>query len=206
MKEISTVGHSNLQLPDFLSMILRYGINVIADVRSVPFSAANPQFARDSLATQLAGIAIDYVFLGNELGGRSARADCYVNGRVEYDRLARTETFKWGLGRLTVDIKKGRRIALMCSEKEPLDCHRAILIARHLELRGFAVKHILDTNRVEDHTASMQRLTRSLRINEAYAERSPSEMFNLAYEIQANNIAFRRKTCPDSPHRPLPLL
>ena len=129
---VFTVGHSTHALDDFLALLLRHGITAIADVRSSPYSRMNPQFNRETLHAALKGAGIAYVFLGAELGARSRDPDCYEDGKVQYDRLARTAAFQRGLARVQQGAAQ-YRLALMCAEKEPLDCHRTILVARHLE-------------------------------------------------------------------------
>ena len=104
------------------------------------------------------GVGIGYVFLGGELGGRPADRSCYdADGRVRYDRLADTDLFDDGIRRIIRSADE-RRIALMCTEKEPLECHRTLLVARTLTERGVPVAHILDDGRLENHAATMDRL------------------------------------------------
>ncbi len=129
----------------------------MADVRSSPYSRFNSQFNRETLANHLAACGIEYAFLGQELGGRPDDASCYENGQVLYDRVRKTRPFQRGLERIVQDMT-GRRIALMCSEKEPLECHRTLLVAQALQAQGIAVKHILADGELETHTAAMDRL------------------------------------------------
>lgn len=125
---VLTIGHSNHPIERFIGLLKQDGVTAVADVRSAPFSRHNPQFNKDSLQQSLSEAGIAYIFLGKELGARSNDRSCYEDGRVQYERLARTDLFLDGIER----VRKGAeqyRIALMCAEKEPLECHRTLLVA-----------------------------------------------------------------------------
>ena len=133
---VFAIGHSNHPAEAFLGLLLRHGIEEVVDVRSSPHSRYNPQFNRKTLQAALAEAGVGYVFMGAELGGRPADPSCYDGeGRVQYDRLAGTDAFNEGIRRV---IRRADecRIALMCSEKEPLACHRTLLIARVFDGAG----------------------------------------------------------------------
>ena len=155
---VYTIGHSNHPAEVFLGLLLSHGIEKVVDVRSSPHSRYNPQFNRKTLQAALAEAAVGYAFVGAELGGRPADPSCYDDeGRVQYDRLAGTEAFKEGIQQVVRQAGECR-VALMCSEKEPLDCHRTLLVARILTARGLAVAHILASGCLESHAAAMDRL------------------------------------------------
>src|SRR6185369_13260271 len=123
-------------LESFLSALGTHRVTAIADVRSYPYSNANPQFDRETLAEALETAGIAYVYLGKELGARTDDPTCYVNEKVQYDRLAQTKSFEEGLARVHRGMEK-YQVALMCAEGEPLACHRTILVARYLQESGF---------------------------------------------------------------------
>lgn len=154
---VFTIGHSTHSLEGFVSLLGQHAVTALADVRSAPFSRFNPQFNKDALARDLKAHGIKYVFLGRELGARSDDPSCYENGRVQYGRLARTELFKQGVERVLKGAGE-HRIALMCAEKEPLECHRTLLVARALDEQGVEVVHILGDGRLESHRSAMERL------------------------------------------------
>lgn len=155
---VFTIGHSTHPAEVFLELLLSHGIEEVMDVRSSPHSRYNPQFNRKGLQAALAGAGVGYVFMGAELGGRPADPSCYDGeGRVQYDRLAETEAFKAGI-RQVIRRAGECRIALTCSEKEPLACHRTLLIAHVLTAQGAAVAHILADGALEDHATTMDRL------------------------------------------------
>jgi uncharacterized protein (DUF488 family) len=189
---IYTIGHSNRTAEEFVALLVENELTAVADVRSQPYSRMNPQFNRESLAEFLGKHEIAYVFLGEELGARSRDPACYVDGKVQYDALARTKLFEHGLDRL----EKGTlryRLALMCAEKEPLACHRFILVARHLARRGFQLRHIIDPGVVEDHEASVTRLLVELRMDSMHLFGTQDDLVGLAYERQAARIAFSQE-------------
>ena len=154
---VLTIGHSNHPLEAFIELLSRHCVTALADVRSAPYSRFNPHFNREPLAAALNARGIGYVYLGRELGGRSDDPDDYEAGHIRYDRLARTERFKDGLDRIARGATE-HRIALMCAEKEPLDCHRTLLVGRALDERGVKVAHILADGRIEPHARAMDRL------------------------------------------------
>ena len=155
--ELFSIGHSTHTLETFVAFLKCHEVAKVADVRSTPYSRFNPQFNRDSLANSLVSHGIGYVFLGRELGGRPDDPACYENGRVRYDRVAATPVFQRGLDRVMQDAAAGN-VAIMCAEKEPLECHRTLLVGQALEVRGVAVRHIRADGTLEDHAAAMDRL------------------------------------------------
>jgi len=139
---IWTVGHSRHELPALLGVLHGAGIEVVADVRSQPFSRYNPQFNRERLRAAMQEAGLGYVFLGTELGGRPPEPGLHDSqGRVRYGALARTERFSAGLRRLLAEADR-HRVAVLCSEEDPRRCHRRLLIGRALVSHGICVRHI----------------------------------------------------------------
>jgi uncharacterized protein (DUF488 family) len=165
----------------------------VADVRSTPYSRFNPQFRREKLQAALAEAGIQYVFLGEELGARTQDPACYdAEGRVSYARLARTELFRNGLQRLITGMAD-HRISLMCAEREPLECHRTILVARELVREGVPVTHILADGTLESHEHALQRLAASLKLVDGDLFSDPTQRTEEAYDLQAARIAYVKK-------------
>ena len=187
---IFTIGHSTHRQERFIALLLQHGITALCDVRSMPYSRMNPQFNREELEEALMTHSIAYRFLGKELGARSDDPHCYEGGRVQYNRLAETDLFKHGLKRVLRGMKEGFRIALMCSEKEPLECHRSILVARHLAEFGVAITHIHANGRLESHDAALSRLARMVNLPENDMFHSREELLADAYRRQEERIAF----------------
>ena len=186
---VYTIGHSNQSLESFLETLRPSDITAVADVRSYPYSNANPQFDREPLSAALQAHGIAYVFLGKELGARTSDKTCYVAGKVEYDLLAKTGLFQEGLERIRTGREKFR-IALMCAESEPLACHRTILVARRLREIHIPVKHILRGGGIEDHEQTVERLLRALKINNHDMFRDHASLLSEAYRRQGDRIAY----------------
>jgi len=140
---ILTIGHSNHPIERFLALVQGAGVSALADVRSFPISRYAPQFNKDALAKSLAEKAIVYLYCGEELGGRSRDPSTL-------------ESFRKGLDRVVAESAR-HRVALMCAERDPLDCHR-LLLARALVERGIAVAHILASGEIASQHATDDRL------------------------------------------------
>jgi uncharacterized protein (DUF488 family) len=190
---IHTIGHSNHPIERFLALLEPQGITAVADVRSTPYSRFNPQFRREKLQAALAGVGIQYVFLGAELGARSQDPTCYdTESRVSYARLAGTDLFRKGIERLRTGMAE-HRTSLMCAEREPLECHRTILVARELVREGVAVTHILADGSLESHEHAMQRLATSLKLAAGDLFGNSADSIERAYDLQAARIAYVKK-------------
>lgn len=190
---IFSIGHSTHPLDRFVGLLKRHGIDVVADVRSMPFSKFNPQYDRDSLIETLKRSNMKYVFFGGELGARTEDPSCHdPDGKVRYDRLAARKDFKHAIARL-IEGARDRRIALMCAEKEPLDCHRAILVSQELYGKGCEVGHILDDGSLETHEAALERLLDAERIPRMDLFRSKKELLDEALSRREGRIAHRAR-------------
>ena len=188
---VLTIGHSNHTPEFFLELLTRHRVTALADVRSAPYSRFNPHFNRVQLAETLKASGVKYVYLGDQLGGRSDDQACYKLGRVRYDRLARTPLFREGLQRVLHGARE-HRIALMCAEKEPLHCHRALLIGHELDRRGTEVAHISPDGQLEPHSSAMTRLLAEFNLENDedlfYQHRPRSELIAEAIAIQTERV------------------
>lgn len=188
---IYTIGHSTHDLDTFLSLLKRYKVTAVVDVRSQPYSRT-PHFNRESLAESLNAQGTQYLFLGRELGARREETQCYVGDQALYERVAELPRFRAGLNQLTKSARE-HAVAVMCSEKEPLDCHRTVLISRHLQRLGFLVLHILADGRVEKHEQTEKRLVEMMGIKRSLFEPdlSDADLVDRAYEARGKEIAYR---------------
>ena len=192
---VFTIGHSTHPQERLIHLLLQHGITALCDVRSTPYSRVNPQFNRNELKEALKANGMVYVFLGRELGARSEDPACYENGRVQYDRLRRTELFRHGIHRVQEGMKN-YRLALMCAEKEPLECHRAILIARDLTALQIDVQHIHATGALESHTEALKRLAGLLHLPQGDIFNGAQDEFADVYRRQEERIAYAKNTAP----------
>jgi uncharacterized protein (DUF488 family) len=147
---IFTIGHSNLTIEDFLKLLHLHKIQILVDIRSEPYSKYVPHFNRKELEQAIKEAGMKYLFLGRELGGRPAGEEFYNSeGYVLYGRLADSPIFLEGISRLEEGLRKNMRIALMCSEEDPEECHRRLLVARVLLRRNIEVRHIRGNGSLE---------------------------------------------------------
>lgn len=140
-----------------MALLRMNGITAVADVRSKPFSRRHPHFSQPALRKVLEEASIAYMFLGESLGGQPADAALYRNNAPDYERMAATDGFQRALDRV-LDEAAGHRLALMCAEKEPLECHRFLMVSRHLALRDARITHILGDGSTEEHERTVRRL------------------------------------------------
>jgi uncharacterized protein (DUF488 family) len=190
-KPLFTVGHSTHSFEHFAGLLARHRIEAVGDVRSAPFSRRNPQFNRDALKTQLRAAGVSYVFLGREFGVRSANSDHYIDGKVQYRSLAREPAFLEGLQRVRTGAES-LRIALMCAERDPLGCHRTILVCRALRTADLDIQHILADGTLESRGAAEARLMTALNIVPDMFH-GEAECVERAYDTQADRIAYVRR-------------
>jgi len=155
--DILTIGHSNLPADRFIALLAGAGVTAVADVRSVPFSRWCPWFSSKALSERLARERLAYRALGDALGGRPQDPKFYCDGAVDYEAMAAAPAFRAGLDQVAEAMQR-HRVCLLCREREPLDCHRCLLVARALAERGFKPGHILADGTIEPHAATEQRL------------------------------------------------
>lgn len=151
MNRLYTIGHSNQTQDDFLGKLFMYHINCVVDVRSIPASKYSPQFNLEELRWFLKGHDIQYLHFGDEFGAR--RTDCInQDGQVDFEEAVKTPAFTSGVERLTKGMDKGFHITLMCSEANPLECHRFSLISRFFYDQGVDVQHIMKDAELASHS------------------------------------------------------
>lgn len=149
---VYTIGHSTHQLDYFLELLKKYGVTCVVDVRSVPASAYNPQYNQEPFKNFLQNHKITYLHFAEEFGARQTDPDLLDNeGKLDFDKVRKTWLFKNGLERIWQGVEKGFTIAIMCSESEPLDCHRFSMVSFGLENDGFEVKHILKDKSIKSN-------------------------------------------------------
>jgi uncharacterized protein (DUF488 family) len=142
---IYTIGYGNRSVEEFSALLQRYHIQYVVDVRSQPYSRYSPAFSQKLLMQHLQQQSIDYLFMGDTLGGRPADATCYVDGKVDYSRVCTKAFYLQGIQRLRVAWEKQLRVVLLCAEAKPQECHRSKLIGNTLFEQQIPVAHIDET-------------------------------------------------------------
>lgn len=149
MKRIFTIGHSTQGFDFFLSLLERHNINCIVDVRSTPYSQYATQYNQEILSCNLKRNGIYYLFMGEEFGARRRDSRLYTSeGFLDFDKVSKTTVFKKGIERVASGIDKGYNVAFMCTEKEPIDCHRTILVGHEFFRLGFEILNILSNGQL----------------------------------------------------------
>ena len=183
-----TIGHSTHSIEYFISLLARHCIIAICDVRSTPYSKFNPQFDREALKLSLNEHGVSYAFLGKELGARSDNPNCYIDGKVQYNYLIDEPLFEQGLHRIRQGMKD-YVIAIMCAERDPLTCHRTILLCRELRSPGIEIAHISADGSIETHAEAEQRLMQLVGVRPDMLD-DERTCIETAYDRQAEKIAY----------------
>lgn len=187
-----TIGYSPHTFEGMVNLLQKHDIGLLADVRSHPYSARRPEFNHKNLKKILPEQGIDHLFLGRELGARYQDPSVFVDGRADYELISRHPLFEQGLQRLRHELEK-HSVVLMCAEKEPLQCHRTILIARGLR-KEVQIRHILADGSLQEHQNAEQRLLELHGLGRPRLpelERSEEEKLARAYQKQGHKIAWR---------------
>lgn len=188
MSFLYTIGHSNHPIDTFVALLTGAGVDLVVDVRSVPHSRRFPQFAKKALTNALTEHGIGYRWMGDALGGLKHRREV-----ATFDQVAATQAFRAALATL-VRLTHTHTPALMCAEREPMTCHRTILVARHLRDQPVTLAHILGDGRIEPHADFEARLVRQTRISAGadaplLGETPPADPVEAAYAERAARMA-----------------
>ena len=198
-----TIGYSGFSTAEELADFLHgQGIDVLIDVRSVPYSAHRPQFDREALRMALEGKHLYYRHYAREFGARQEDRAYYRNGRLDFPTFTRSEPFLDGARKVERSLAQGWRLVLMCAEKDPLTCHRAVMISRAFQERGQPVVHLYSDGAQESHTALEARL-----IDLYYPQKDQCSLFaedmtddetklQEAYRLQNDKIGFPERDLP----------
>ena len=194
---VYTVGHSNHPIEEFLKLLVKHNINCICDVRSMPYSRFTEQYNRENIKEYLSEHNIKYLFFGEEFGARREEKSLLTDGMVDFEKVAKNEKFIKGIERIEKGLDKGYRIALMCTEKEPIECHRTILVSRNLFLKGMVILHILSDGTAVYHEKIEEEL-----VEKYFPNRNQLSIFDMnetidylkeAYKKANNDIGYRKE-------------
>lgn len=194
---VYTVGHSNHSIEEFIQLLEKHNINCICDVRSMPYSRFTEQYNRENIKGFLSKYNIKYLFFGEEFGARREEKSLLTNGMVDFEKVAKNEKFIKGIERIEKGLERGYRIALMCTEKEPIECHRTILVSRNLSIKGMNVLHIL-----ADGTAVCHEKIEEELVEKYFPNRNQLSIFDInetvdylkeAYKKANSDIGYRKE-------------
>ena len=156
---IFTIGYGARDLETFIQTLKVHQIYFLLDVRSKPYSRFKPEFSKQSLQNTVEANGIRYLFMGDTLGGQPDDETCYTDGKVDYDKLSTKDYYREGIARLHKASQQNLRVAIMCSEGKPENCHRSKLIGRTLNQEGVEVIHIDENDELIPQSQVMLRLT-----------------------------------------------
>lgn len=197
MQTIFTIGHSTHTIDQFIQLLTQYEITCVIDVRSMPYSKYNPQFNKETLAESLKQEEILYVLFDKEFGARQLKPSLLdEDGKVDFYRVRETDLFKMGVHRLHNAVNQGYRLALMCSEGNPLDCHRFSMICYQLK-KDFNVMHILPdggmkTNEILENEL-VEKYKKNLPQSDLWRKVTEEERLEAAYRLVSKDIAYEEK-------------
>lgn len=154
---IFTIGYGARSLDAFFAVLKSHHIAYLIDVRSAPYSKFKPEFSKNALKQAAKQAGLQYVYMGEALGGQPIDPTCYDDGKVVYDRVKELPTFKKGITRLQAAHDQGLRVAVMCSEGRPERCHRTVLIGEILTELGINVEHIDESDQLITHDDALSR-------------------------------------------------
>ncbi|EZP73663.1 hypothetical protein BV96_01106 [Sphingomonas paucimobilis] len=195
MGKLFTVGYSGLEMQGFVALLRANHVNVVCDVRSMPYSKYKPDFSRAPFKAGLNAAGIKYTFLGDQLGARPKDRACYVNGQATYERISKSDFFKSGLDRIRTGSAM-MNLAIVCSESDPIECHRAILVCRNLDDIRDRIAHIHGNGQIEDQRAFDARLVEMHGLTPPPLLQEPGDWeraVGAAYKKQGDGIAFQER-------------
>lgn len=195
MGHLFTIGYSGHDVSSFLKLVITSKIDVVCDVRSTPYSSYKPDFSRAALKSHLNQAGVKYKFLGDQLGARPKDRTCYVDGQAAYGRIMASRFFQEGLDRVRKGAKS-LRLSLLCSERDPVECHRAVLVCRNLTDMHDAITHIHTDGRTESQSELDARLVAMFGLTPPpllEAEGDWQAAVSSAYSKQGDAIAYRER-------------
>ena len=188
--EVYTIGYSSFNISNFIRILFENKIDYIVDVRSSPFSSYYSDYNKESLKVSLKQKDIGYVFLGDNLGARIKAPERYDNyGKAVYEKISVHPIFLEGINRLKIGIEK-YRISLLCAEKDPINCHRNILICKNLKSEDINIYHILPFGKIEKNDDTEKRLLKLFGLENDDMFLSYTERLENVYKLQGTKIAF----------------
>lgn len=156
---IYTIGYGERTLDELITVLKRYQIDYVVDVRTAPYSRYKPEFSKAEFADALRQQGLTYVFMGDQLGGRPADPACYSEGKVDYDKVQATAPYQQGIERVRKAFIQQQHVVLLCSEGKPEQCHRSKLIGATLTKLAIPLVHIDEADEPQSQETVIARLT-----------------------------------------------
>ncbi len=179
MGQLFTIGHSQHNINYFISLLNQYHIDFLLDVRSTPYSKYAEQYNKENINMDLNSVHIRYIFMGKYFGARPQDKNLYHSeGYLDFEKVRESKNFNKGIENVMIGLNQGHNIALMCTEKEPIDCHRAILVARAFEMHRIYAKHILSDGEI----LTQQQLNHQL-LQKYFPDRAQLSLFTYGQEM-----------------------
>lgn len=191
-----TIGHSQHDLKYFIRMLKKYKMNYVLDVRSMPYSQFASDYNRENIKAVLNRAGIQYTFMGTYFGARPEDKSLYTKeGYLDFDKARMSAKFRVGVKNVIKGIETGHNISLMCTEKDPLECHRAIMVARTFYEQKINVQHILADGSLQSHAVLNERLVELYfpdrhQLNLFMASKSDNEYLEEAYKCHNEKIGY----------------
>ncbi|WP_026198893.1 DUF488 family protein [Desulfitobacterium hafniense] len=200
MPRLYTIGHSLHSIDQFNKLLNNHDVNCVIDVRSTPYSKYSPQFNTNELRKFLSINHKSYIFMGEEFGARRSDSSLYdIDGLLDFEKVIKSAFFQAGVKRVKSGLNKDYKIAFMCTEKEPLDCHRSILVGRAFHDEGFEVLNIHEDGSVENQKGLEERL-----LDLYFPDRNQTSIFDIlqggrskeelvveAYQLRNREIGYK---------------
>jgi uncharacterized protein (DUF488 family) len=205
MPELFTVGYTSFTLPQMLEVISDYGIDVVVDVRSNPFSAHYPDYNKNIFESVLRKHKISYHNYAEEFGAQQTDIKYYSkDGYLDFELFAKSEPFLKGFARIDESVKSGDSVMLMCAEKDPAQCHRAVMISKVFANNGYDVKHLLQDGTIKSQSDIETQLLDKYfpnRMQQSIFEDdvSEKELIARAYQRRNSEIGYRIEDAKGEP-------
>lgn len=195
--ELYTIGYGGFSgIEEFAAALKERGINGVIDVRSRPYSKVHTDFNREFLSEYLKNKGIAYRNYKNEFGARQLNAEYYPNGYLDFEQFSKSAEFQSGMVKVKQASENGYVLALMCSEKEPINCHRCIMVSRAFHDEGAAVTHIIagkpDLTQTEAEDALIDEyFPQRDQLSLFEEELTRDELIKRAYRLQNEKIGYK---------------
>lgn len=184
-----TIGHSIHSVEHLTQMLALHSVRSICDVRSSPYSQYAPQFNRERFERSLLASGFRYLYLGDRLGGRNSNPAHYSGGQVQYAAVAASDAFREALEQLKEEMVVNPTV-LLCVEKDPANCHRALLVTRALRTDREEIFHILHDGTAETNAEFEKRLRRLWKLPVSDLLGDDESLVARAYDLQSKKIAY----------------